>query len=524
MNSQTNKTPSRGLVKKGLTATKYTLLFRTTAQVVGAASTIFLVRALSERDYGIYNLLYSVIALLGMVFSFGIANVLQRYMPEYYNRGEFVLAHRLFRTASLVRLISNVIILGLILFLWENVAPLLKITDYKNYFLLFSVVILLHLQRGILESCLASYFLQKHTQRLAIAFVLIKGIGYGAALFLSWNLWYILCIDLLAYILVFGLLQVVYNKMVPCKGGTFSTFNVGERKRILRYSLFYNFNDVGVGMLDANFDNFIIALYLDPLAVGAYAFCQRITKMAERVLPVNYLLDVIRPLFFTASSLEQQAQVKLNCQLLLKLTYLFQIPLFCFFLLYSKDIIIILFGGKFIDYYPIVIAVSFFSLLNAFQQPVGLVAQLRERADIILYSKVFALYNLAADVVLIRYFGIWGAVVATGTATFGRTMFVWWFVRKEVSLGETAPFFYRMIVCWGVVVIVGCGEKYLALPILFSLALGCLLIVAGFWWQLRYIHFTTAELCSINHLATESKKIKTVMKWCGIKGTIVNGG
>ena len=117
---------NRELLNKGIAATKFTVLFRTMAQVIGLASTIFLVRTLSENDYGVYNLLYSVIALMGMVFSLGIANTLQRYMPEYYSRGEFSLAHRLYRFSALFRLLSNVIILADIRVCWEQIARILK--------------------------------------------------------------------------------------------------------------------------------------------------------------------------------------------------------------------------------------------------------------------------------------------------------------------------------------------------------------------------------------------------------------
>ena len=72
------------LTQKGLSASKYSVIFRVLSQVVSLVATVLLVRLLSEHDYGIYNLLYSLIGLLGMFFSFGIANTLQRYMPEYY--------------------------------------------------------------------------------------------------------------------------------------------------------------------------------------------------------------------------------------------------------------------------------------------------------------------------------------------------------------------------------------------------------------------------------------------------------
>lgn len=509
------------LARRALSAGKYTIVFRLISQVVGVAATVFLVRTLSEQDYGIYNLLYSVIALLGMVFSLGIANTLQRYIPEYYSRGEFVLADRLYRFASLIRLLSNVAVLAVVLICWDYVGPLLKITAYRNYFLFFTLVILLHMQRGILQTCLNSYFLQKQSQGIAIIFALIKGIGYGAALFFHWNLWFVLVIDLLAYLVVFLLLQLAYWQKIPRQGGQYVHFPREDKKRLMRYALFYNFNDAGVGMLAANFDNFIIVMFLDPVAVGAYAFCNRLNNMAARMLPVNYLLAVIQPLFFSGNNDSQPEQIRRNFQLLIKTTYIFYFPLFVFFLLLSKELIMVFFGGKFVEYYPVLIGVAFCGLVNAVQLPLGLVAQLRERADIVLYSKFFAAYNLLADIAFIRYLGIWGAVLATGTAVFGKNLYIWFFIRQEASLVGMGQFFFRMTGGWLLVAGIWYAVSFFIMSEYLRLAAGIAAIILGLMVQFRFVHFNQVEKEMLQNMADSHKKVRALLKWSGLSAAIV---
>lgn len=58
---------------KSLKAVKYTIVLRTLSQMLSVIMTVLLVRILSEHEYGVYNLLYSIIGLLGMVASFGLA-------------------------------------------------------------------------------------------------------------------------------------------------------------------------------------------------------------------------------------------------------------------------------------------------------------------------------------------------------------------------------------------------------------------------------------------------------------------
>lgn len=97
----------KDIAKRSVSAAKYTVVFRVLSQATSLVVTVLLVRALSEHDYGIYNLFYSVICLLGMVASFGLANTLQRYIPEYYSKGEFRIANNLYRIASIIRLLSS---------------------------------------------------------------------------------------------------------------------------------------------------------------------------------------------------------------------------------------------------------------------------------------------------------------------------------------------------------------------------------------------------------------------------------
>jgi hypothetical protein len=55
----------KDIAKRSVSAAKYTVVFRVLSQATSLVVTVLLVRALSEHDYGIYNLFYSVICLLG---------------------------------------------------------------------------------------------------------------------------------------------------------------------------------------------------------------------------------------------------------------------------------------------------------------------------------------------------------------------------------------------------------------------------------------------------------------------------
>jgi len=481
------------IAKRSIIAAKHTVIFKTLSQIMAIAAMVLLVRILSEHDYGVYNLLYSIISLLGMIASFGLANTLQRYIPEYYSRKEFKVANTLFRISSIIRLLSNVVVLGLGLIFWEQIAPFLKIGDYKSYFILFTVIILLHMQRGLLEICLNSYFLQKYSKGFSSVFVLIKACGYSIALWKNWDLWHILSIDLIAYVFVFAILQYIYCKKIPANEGSLEKIPKEETKRLKRYAFFYNFNDAGSSLLNANFDNFVIAMYLNPIAVGGYGFCVRISKMIERILPVNYFQEVIRPSFFSMSANVKIKQINSFYQILIKLTYIFQIPVFFFIALLGEEFIKIIFGGKFLSYAFILSGIYLFGVINSFQIPLGLVVQFKEKADIVLYSKMFAAYNLIADIILIKYWGVWGAVIATGTAILAKNLFIWYFVKKEASFAGMGRFFVKIALFWTFIASITLVLKlFIGNPVLLLIT-GTFIFVLSFIMHLRLSLFTEYE-------------------------------
>ncbi len=502
----------KNFIKRTNSAIKYTFIFNALSKASGVVAVVLLVRALSEYDYGVYNLLYSVIGLIGMIASFGIGNTLQRYIPEYYQKGEFIIAHNLYRTVSLLRLITNVIILGLALIFWQQIAPIIKLSGYKHYFMLFTLIIFLHMQRSILEICLSSYFLHKYSKGIGCVFPIIKAIGYSLIIFFDKSIWYAIITDLLAYIVVFVSLQIVYFKKIPITRGNLKSFNKDEKRRITRYALFYNFNDAGVGLLASNFDNFILVMFLNPIAVGAYSFCFNLTYLINSILPMTYFMEVIRPAFFSAATSSNNNNSTFFFQNIIKVDSLFSIPCCFFLLMYSHDIISIVFKRKFIEYSSVLTLIFLFQTMSSFAFPVELIAQLKEKADIILYSKFFAVYNIIADIVLIKYFGIWGAVFATGTATLGKNLFIWYFVREDAKFRGMGTFFLKIILFWIVISILAYYTKIFVVNELFELILGIVLFIIGFFVQFKCNYFNNDEKKIFVKLSNDNSRVMLCLK------------
>ena len=111
--------------------------------------------------------------------------------------------------------------------------------------------------------------------------------------------------DIVAYVLMYTGLRIAdakYCRSPPAEARF--KLDRDERRRLLRYSFYNNFNDAGTLLLTSKTDNLFIAALLNPVAAGAYSFYVRLNEMAAQLLPTRQFGNVIQPLLFAVSRKE----------------------------------------------------------------------------------------------------------------------------------------------------------------------------------------------------------------------------
>jgi O-antigen/teichoic acid export membrane protein len=467
--------------KKARRAMVDTVLFRAISQVATIIGFIVLVRAMPEEDFGVFNLLYAFIPVISTVASLGLEQTLRRYQPEYLSAGNTPAARWLVRFVASARFGTNVILLALILLTWNWVAPIFKLEPYRVEFAFFCLLVLLHFQARILQLSLAANMLHRFSVGSMAALGIAKLAAYGSfAAFDELTLPRAILADTIAYAICYGLLLAAYRKHCPAPDGPKFRPAPTEQKRLFRYGLFNNFNDAGTMVLSTKSDNFFIAAFLDPIAVGIYAFYNRLNEMLKHLQPLGLFDNVVQPLFFAVPPAEADEKIPRYFSLLLNTTLLLQLPVLVFSIAYHAELVAVVFGGKFGDYsvlFPMVVA---FATLKIIATPVTLVAQYEEKAGIILLSKIFAAYNIVALLVLIPMAGIYGAVIATGSAALFKNLFIWWFARRRARWLKFGPMLFASSLTWTSTLGVCFLAKHaLDLSHLFDLIVGLVVIGIG---------------------------------------------
>jgi O-antigen/teichoic acid export membrane protein len=350
---------------------------------------------------------------------------------------------------------------------------------------------------------LSAFLLQQWTSGLAAVFTALKVVGYFAASISGLSLSTALAIDFGAYIFWYVGLQLAYRKYIPYpEQGETDHFSRPERRRVIRYATFYNFNDVGSLALSTRADYLFIAGFLSPVAVGAYAFATQLDTMLRKLMPVSFFLNVIQPLVFTLDYKTQKDRARQYFRFLVKLTFLFQLPVTILIVSVPTQLITVAFAGKFIEYSHVLVATFLFATIASPQVPVGLVAQLAERAGIVMLSKIFSIYNIVANVILIPRYGIMGAVIATGSANILKHVFIWTFVREVASFQSTGRFFINQVLvwlsCWAILATITPNVS----PIV-GVAVGLIVVAVCALIGLRLADFSDTECKLIRRVAGE---------------------
>lgn len=398
--------------------------------MVGTFITTFVIRKLSVEEYGIYNILYSLIGYISVLGSFGIPEVFRRFIPEAFQKKDYSLLKQLVLRGLILRVLLSVLIVSIIFFLSGPIGHLLKLQDFLEYYVIFAFGIVIYLEASLLTNVLHSLFLHKYSVIASTIHTLFRGVCVFLLLKFGWGIRGVLVAEVVAWGL-WAILQgffyyVKFIRKYPTEGCPSLPL-----RRYLRYGGFSSLNELGSSILGVSTDFFIITAFLGPGAVALYAFADRVLRLLVNCMPHIILVDVIRPTFFVKYAENGDKKQLANMfNLLLKLEAFCVFPLVMGVFVLSDKIITFVFKPDYLPCQPILWILLISLVINIFATPSGLVLLCIERVDIGFYSKIFAFYNLIVEIFVIQIFGVVGVVVVTCSAVLMKNLFSFYFMKK----------------------------------------------------------------------------------------------
>ena len=385
------------------------------------------------RDYGVFNVLLAVMGYISLLSCMGLPSIFQRFLPEFSEEKRLGAAKKLIRDGLFSRLALVVGLVIIAVLLANIIGGLFQIKGFFNYFAVFSIAIILYCEAQLLGTALTSLFLYREFIVSQVVYTLIRALVLYGLLRSGAGLAGVLAGEVFCYSFQL-LLEVFYY-------GRYSRLHPSELKeefpfkRLLRFGGYSYFNEMGSEVLNVSTDFFIISAFLGPQAVGLYAFANRLMSNLTRILPHSLLGDVVRPTFYARyvrSGDKKDLTAMFN--LVTKLVAFILFPLAVGVFVLGDKLIIYFFHPKYLSSLSVLWIVGFFTAVNTFDFPLGLISHAIEKPEINLYSKVFAIYNIILDLIVVRPFGIVGVALATSSAILFKNLFVFFWVRQHVDL------------------------------------------------------------------------------------------
>ena len=453
---------------------KYVLLQNISTPLINLLIAIYIIKKLSIAEYGIYSLLYALISYLALFSSMGLLNVLQRYIPEYSRKKHYSSIKKLFQYSLTIRLVLAVIFICLLLIFKNPINQLFKINNFDEYLKVFIIGIVLFLEIQVIEATLSSLLLNKS---IMISYILATFVRAAVTyFFLERNLGLIGL--LYAETIFYGTLLI--SQLISYHTRFSVKFPATPEKlpmrRLFRYSGFSYFDEIGWTILDVKTDFFIISTFLGPTMVGLYGFANQFVESISKVMPFKILRPLIRSIFFFKFTENNKAsQLNQHFNFLVKLIAFISFPVFMAVMVIGEKIIIFLFDPKYLPALPLLWIFTGFMLIISFQFPLQLVVQAVEKVEITFYSKIFSIYNLIGDILIIRIFGIIGVALVTCSARLFQFIFVLYYIKKHVPLKFNIKALTKIIMNALVMTI----ALYLLNPYVTNIATLILIVIVG---------------------------------------------
>jgi O-antigen/teichoic acid export membrane protein len=410
-------------INRYFTNSSWLMLEKVTQLLVGFFISIWIVRYLGPENFGLLSYVQSIMAIVAVFVTLGLNGIVLREIVKTTENKSVILS-----TSFFMSFFVSLIIVFTIYFMKEFV-----LDDSQKWVLLFILSFSL-----IFESTnILNVYFQERVLSKYVVFSNLISLLIGASVKVG--------LILGEYPLIYFVIAVVFEKFIY----SFSMilfYRYHEKKIDLSFDsdkakyLLANSWPLILSTLSyivyTRTDQIMIQEYMSSYEVGIYAAAVRLYEIPFMLTTI--ISSTFVPLLYKKYNEDKEEFFKMTLKIL-SYTTLVAYIIVTIFLLFSSDIVTILFGEKYIESAKVLMVLSIVILVqfNSFLRSSYLV--LINKQKLFFYLGVFfAFSNIILNAILIPEIGLMGAVVATLVVRI-MTLFVYMIFK------ETRKYFYTQI-------------------------------------------------------------------------------
>lgn len=378
---------------------------------------LLLARALPKEDYATLVVFEALVALAGMVASFGINQTLLRYLPELRAANNGLALYALIRSA----LLNRVWVFGLACVALAGggtwLAGWLGFGKWKDLFLWFLLAGWASMMWFLVGQIMESLLWQKTSQYTIAATgalrLMLLGVSYARD---EADLVRVVIIEIICHgiSLALLLLGLWYNqRRDPVRREGSLAWLEENKARMSRYALRgYGFS-LSTLLYGSQPNRAIAARFLPPQAMGDYGFADSLAILFRRFLPSALLIGFIRPIYFARYAETQQLHyLERTANLIFRVNLVFLSGVALALLFFGGPVLDLLTAGKYADTIYLVAAMLGVLALESLQIQHVLLCQTLEKNGLLIYSNLILSGSLLVAIPLLPFIGAWAIVLA----------------------------------------------------------------------------------------------------------------
>jgi O-antigen/teichoic acid export membrane protein len=386
--------------------------------IFSALTSIYIIRELTVEEFGIYGFIGSLIAMASVITALGLAPTIQRYLPEYREKGNNYIQKRIVSISMLIRLLAALIFVSILLIANNWIINIFNLPlSFQKFFPLVALIILLVLESNLLgNAALVALFENKYWNLSRTLYTCLKFILFYISLSNGYGILGLIWCWLIVEVVLFMLFLIKAYKVI------FSLPLKKEDIQPLPIKRFFNF--------------------------GKYLILQQSTWFFRDTATDIFLISraIFTPLFVHSyTKTNDKQQLSYFFELVNKIIFFSMIPIFIILMILADKVILYVFNPEYLTVTNLFVLSLGFVMIQQFAYAYTSIVYTLEKTKIVFVGSLFAFYNLIMDIILIPPLGILGAILATGSAGMMLPIYYHFAMRRDGEIELKHPWKSFMI-------------------------------------------------------------------------------
>jgi O-antigen/teichoic acid export membrane protein len=382
--------------------------------------TFFLAKLLAPEKLGILMTAEAFIDLFRFFFYFGFNNTILKFASEHEDGFK----------EGLNKAIGNALIIKACITL-PLIATILTVSHFTLEALDLKQIIVIYVWVFVLESFSSIFGIAR---RALGQFSLISGITILNKVLRLATILIVLNYTKDLMILVYAFLAEkvirLFISWITTKKYIQIKTDFKNIKKMIKDCFGYAFVDPLQGVQN-KIDRVMINSFLGPAAVAFYTIPAKISTAIQTLIKTGS--STLSPNLHSSLRKDEE-NYQNSISHIFRFSNIAAVLSFFFIFFFAKDILILLFGDKYSDSYPIVFLFAYLSAISIAENTPELVFTTKASHKIRVFYKVLSmLINVGLNIIFLVKFGIKGAIYATITANSIRLLVKYWFTREDFN-------------------------------------------------------------------------------------------